>query len=100
MLSYLINLRLSHDLLPLIHIYVYRPESANRWVPVESASKSTVLPEGLPRPTWLPEKPVRLLVRKHRPFYRSPLRIVSPGERISSRDAEEDQRWFLHGLFG
>jgi len=21
-------------------------------------------------------------------------------ERVSSRDAEEEQRWFLHGLFG
>jgi hypothetical protein len=101
-------------------------------MPVASASKSTVLPEGFPRPTWLLEKPVRLLIRKHRPFYGSPLRMVSPGERIeagwfdgelvtrdyfvaqgedqscfwiyrervSSRDAEEDQRWFLHGLFG
>ncbi|MGF6768632.1 protein ImuB [Paraburkholderia sp. GAS199] len=110
----------------------YRPEIANRWVPVASASKGTTLPEGLPRPTWLLENPVRLLMRKHRPFYGSPLRMVSPGERIeagwfdgelmtrdyfvaqgdeqscfwiyrervSSRDAEDDPRWFLHGLFG
>ncbi|WP_208866289.1 Y-family DNA polymerase [Paraburkholderia lacunae] len=110
----------------------YRPEIANRWVPVGSASKSTTPPEALPRPTWLLEKPVRLLMRKHRPFYGSPLRLVSPGERIeagwfdgelmtrdyfvaqgedqscfwiyrervSSRDAEEEPRWFLHGLFG
>lgn len=110
----------------------YRPEIANRWVPVASASKGTALPHGLPRPTWLLEKPVRLLMRQHRPFYGSPLRMVSPGERIesgwfdgelmtrdyfvaqgvdqscfwiyrervSSRDAEDDQRWFLHGLFG
>jgi protein ImuB len=110
----------------------YRPEIANRWVPAASTSKSAPLPEGFPRPTWLLEKPVRLLMRKHRPFYGSPLRMASPGERIeagwfdgelvtrdyfvaqgedqsccwiyrervSSRDAEEDQRWFLHGLFG
>ncbi|WP_244745258.1 Y-family DNA polymerase [Paraburkholderia sp. DD10] len=110
----------------------YRPEIANRWVPLGSTSESTRLPKALPRPTWLLEKPVRLLMRKHRPFYGSPLRLVSPGERIesgwfdgelvtrdyfvaqgddqscfwiyrermSSRDAEEEPRWFLHGLFG
>jgi protein ImuB len=110
----------------------YRPEIANRWVPVASTSKSTELPKGFPRPTWLLDNPVRLLMRQHRPFYGSPLRMVSPGERIeagwfdgelvtrdyfvaqgddqscfwiyrervSSRDAEDDQRWFLHGMFG
>ena len=90
------------------------------------------LPEALPRPTWMLATPVRLLTRQHRPFYGSPLRVVSPAERIesgwfdgelvtrdyfvaeaddksyywiyrervSSRDAEEGPRWFLHGLFG
>jgi protein ImuB len=110
----------------------YRPEIANRWVPVSQAEKKIALPEGLPRPTWMLATPVRLLIRQHRPFYGSPLRMVSPGERIeagwfdgelvtrdyfvaqaddrscywiyrervSSRDAEEEPRWFLHGLFG
>ncbi|ANB77697.1 DNA polymerase [Paraburkholderia phytofirmans OLGA172] len=110
----------------------HRPEVANRWVPVAHKAKQEELPEGLPRPTWMLDNPVRLLMRQHRPFYGSPLRMVSPGERIeagwfdgelvtrdyyvaqaedtsfywiyrervSSRDAEEEQRWFLHGLFG
>ncbi|MEM5385424.1 DNA polymerase Y family protein [Paraburkholderia phymatum] len=110
----------------------YRPEIANRWVPVSHAEKKMQLPKGLPRPTWMLATPVRLLMRQHRPFYGSPLKMVSPGERIeagwfdgafvtrdyfvmqgedrscywvyreriSSRDAEEEPRWFLHGLFG
>ena len=110
----------------------YRPEVANRWVPVSQAVQKTALPADLPRPTWMLATPVRLLMRQHRPFYGSPLRIMSPAERIeagwfdgelvtrdyfvaqaddrscywiyrervSSRDAEEEQRWFLHGLFG
>ncbi|MFM0078743.1 DNA polymerase Y family protein [Paraburkholderia sediminicola] len=110
----------------------HRPEVANRWVPVTTKLKQELLPLGLPRPTWMLDNPVRLLMRQHRPFYGSPLRMVSPGERIeagwfdgelvtrdyfvaqaedqncywiyreraSSRHAEEDQRWFLHGLFG
>ncbi|WP_256701980.1 DNA polymerase Y family protein [Burkholderia sp. SRS-W-2-2016] len=110
----------------------HRPEIANRWMPVTHRAKLDALPQGLPRPTWMLDTPVRLLMRQHRPFYGSPLRMVSPGERIesgwfdgelvtrdyfvaqaddqscywiyrervSSRDAEEEQRWFLHGLFG
>jgi protein ImuB len=110
----------------------HRPEIANRWVPVSQAVRKITLPDSLPRPTWMLATPVRLLMRQHRPFYGSPLKMVSPGERIeagwfdgelvtrdyfvaqaedrscywiycervSSRDAEEDQRWFLHGLFG
>lgn len=129
----------------------YRPEVANRWMPLggpypktkisssqgspRSLPQGSVqgsLPEGLPRPTWMLATPVRLLMRAHRPFYGSPLRLVSPAERIeagwfdgelvardyfvaeaddksyywiyrervSSRDADEGPRWFLHGLFG
>jgi protein ImuB len=110
----------------------YRPEIANRWVPVGDREKKIALPEGLPRPTWMLETPVRLLMRENRPFYGSSLRLASPAERIeagwfddglitrdyyvaqaedrscywiylervSSRAAEAEQRWFLHGLFG
>ncbi|MGF6724783.1 protein ImuB [Paraburkholderia sp. GAS41] len=110
----------------------HRPEVANRWVPVSQAAQKTALPESLPRPTWMLVVPMRLLMRQHRPFYNSSLRIMSPAERIeagwfdgelvtrdyfvaqaddrscywiyreriSSRDAEEEPRWFLHGLFG
>jgi protein ImuB len=62
----------------------YRPEMANRWVPVGDVEKKTALPQGLPRPTWLLEMPVRLLMRQNRPFYGSPLRKVSRAERIEA----------------
>jgi protein ImuB len=62
----------------------YRPEVANRWVPVHERVKALPVPDAMPRPTWLLEKPVRLLMRQHRPFYGSPLKIVSPGERIEA----------------
>lgn len=110
----------------------YRPEIANRWAPLAEPRTKGALPEGLPRPTWMLAAPVRLLTRAHRPFYGSPLRVVSPAERIeagwfdgelvtrdyfvaeaddksyywiyrervSSREADEGPRWFLHGLFG
>ncbi|WP_423194581.1 Y-family DNA polymerase [Cupriavidus sp. H18C2] len=62
----------------------YRPEVANSWVPaVGKAPRPTPLPP-LPRPTWLLDKPIALLMRDHRPFYGSPLRIVSPPERIEA----------------
>ena len=110
----------------------YRPEVANRWVPVSQVANDITFPDNLPRPTWMLATPVRLLMRQHRPIYGSPLRMMSPAERIeagwfdgelvtrdyfvaqavdrscywiyreriSSRDAEEAPRWFLHGLFG
>ncbi len=110
----------------------YRPEVANRWVPVSQGAPKIALPDSLPRPTWMLATPLRLLMRQHRPFYGSSLRLMSPAERIeagwfdgqlvtrdyfvaqaedrscywiyleriSSRDAEEAPRWFLHGLFG
>jgi protein ImuB len=78
------------------------------------------------RPFWLLEKPIALLVRDHRPFYGSALKLISGPERIECgwwddafavRDyfvaqgaeaalywvyrerADEEARWFLHGLF-
>lgn len=108
----------------------HRPEHANRWVPVQDEAKPTIPPVGLPRPTWLLDEPVRLMVKNHRPFYGSPLKLVSTGERIEAgwhdrelvtRDyyvaeaadkscywiyrerpsvTSEEVRWFLHGLFG
>jgi protein ImuB len=114
----------------------YRPEQANAWVPVpqkvrESARHAGMPPDtaSLPRPTWLLAKPIALLVRNHRPFYGSPLRMASAPERIEAgwwngpetRDyfiaegqdhtlywvyrerlgvGDGEPRWFLHGLFG
>jgi protein ImuB len=114
----------------------YRPEQANAWVSVQEkirpADARAQLPPdmpSLPRPAWLLAKPIALLMRDHRPYYGSPLRIMSTGERIEagwwgqmqtrdyfmaegedrahywlyrerSNDGELSQRWYLHGLFG
>lgn len=114
----------------------YRPEQANAWVPVQQKvsdkARATRLPPdvmALPRPTWLLAKPIALLMRDHRPFYGSPLRMASNPERIEAgwwngpetRDYfiaegqdhtlywvyrerigadDTEPRWYLHGLFG
>jgi protein ImuB len=106
----------------------HRPEQANQWqiahqaIAIEHAEMPTAA-----RPFWLLEQPLPLVVRQHRPFYSSSLRLLSGPERIEAgwwdgalalRDyfvaqAEEgacywiyrerdagSARWFLHGLFG
>jgi len=114
----------------------YRPEAANRWLPVPTKpagrKMGAELPPGLPelpRPGWLLAEPIALLMREHRPFYGSPLKMVSGAERIEAgwwgqsqaRDyfiaegsdhahywvyrervagsADAAPRWYLHGLF-
>ena len=69
----------------------YRPEVANSWVPVqqkvrekERASQMPPDVDSLPRPTWILAKPIALLMRNHRPFYGSPLRMASTPERIEA----------------
>ncbi|QUN32304.1 DNA polymerase Y family protein (plasmid) [Cupriavidus sp. KK10] len=62
----------------------YRPEVANGWQPATEKPGRSPLPPALPRPTWLLGKPVPLLERDHRPFYGSPLHLVSPPERIEA----------------
>ncbi|MQA41524.1 Y-family DNA polymerase [Rugamonas aquatica] len=115
----------------------YRPEQANAWVSVQEkirpADARAQLPPdmpSLPRPAWLLAKPIPLLMRDHRPFYGSPLKIMSTGERIEAgwwstmqtrdyfmaegedfahywlyrertgHEGEQSARWYLHGLFG
>ena len=72
----------------------YRPEVANEWVPVQHAGASRGGASGgarlppdvasLPRPSWLLAKPIALLMRNHRPFYGSPLKVASTPERIEA----------------
>lgn len=69
----------------------YRPEVANSWVPVqqkvrekERASQMPPDVDSLPRPTWILAKPIALLMRNHRPFYGSPLKMASTPERIEA----------------
>lgn len=62
----------------------HRPEDAARWVPITDSVRATAPLVSLPRPAWLLEMPLQLMTRNHRPFYGTPLRLVSPGERIES----------------
>ncbi|MCW5297883.1 DNA polymerase Y family protein [Herbaspirillum lusitanum] len=62
----------------------YRPEQANRWVPVMATATSLDHRPLPPRPTWLLEQPVVLPLRAHRPYYGARLRPVSPPERIEA----------------
>jgi protein ImuB len=69
----------------------YRPELANVWVPVHQQIRAAVraaqMPPdvlSLPRPSWLLAKPIALLMRNHRPFYGSPLKMASTPERIEA----------------
>jgi protein ImuB len=68
----------------------YRPEVANRWQS-EAAVTGNASDVPLPRPVWLLDQPLRLPVREHRPWHGSPLRMVSPVERIEAG-------WFDEGL--
>ncbi|HZX28601.1 MAG TPA: DNA polymerase Y family protein [Telluria sp.] len=62
----------------------YRPELANVWVPVQMKLRPAAARAQLPRPAWLLAKPIALLMRDHRPFYGSPLKMVSTPERIEA----------------
>ncbi|MFA9217489.1 MAG: DNA polymerase Y family protein [Sphingomonadaceae bacterium] len=104
----------------------YRPEVCNSWQPATSkrpAQPGAEILEG--RPFWLLPKPIALLMRDERPFYGSPLRIVSGPERLeagwwndqtAARDyyiaqgsdascywiyleRTTNARWYLHGLY-
>jgi protein ImuB len=107
----------------------YRPELGNGWISatLPDRPREADFPEAIERPFWLLEKPVALLMRDHRPFYGSPLKLIRGPERIecgwwddatAERDyfiaqgteaacywvyrqrSGNDVQWFLHGLFG
>jgi protein ImuB len=116
------------NVLQAVPLADYRPEQANRWLPLHEKAKPQLPPDAgsLPRPAWLLARPVALLMRDNRPFYGSPLKIVSNPERIEAGWWSESQardyfiaegldhahywifrerlgaevKWFLHGLFG
>lgn len=62
----------------------YRPEQANRWVPVTHAANALDERPLPPRPAWLLAQPIALSMRQHRPYYGSRLQPVSPPERIEA----------------
>jgi protein ImuB len=108
----------------------HRPEVCNAWVPAtDKPAKKSIEREALERPFWILPQPVALLMRNERPFYGSPLMLISGPERIEAgwwndKTAERDYfiaqgmdascywiflermqqgtqaaRWFLHGLY-
>jgi protein ImuB len=104
----------------------YRPEIGIRWLPASSSGAKPVRPPDADRPFWLLENPLSLMMRDNRPFYGSPLKILTAPERIETgwwdancavRDyfiaqgadqacywiyrerVGEEVQWFLHGLF-
>ena len=62
----------------------HRPEVANRWLPLSDQTKATAAPTHLRRPLWLLNKPIALMMRQHRPYYGSPLRLMSQAERVEA----------------
>ena len=66
----------------------YRPEVANCWISVMQVRKplrlTTQASNMMNRPTWLLPQALALPMRQHRPCYGSPLKILSPAERIEA----------------
>lgn len=62
----------------------HRPEVSNAWVPAAGPSPRSrcATPAFAERPFWMLEQPIELMVREHRPVFRSPLRLVRGPERI------------------
>lgn len=106
----------------------HRPELANAWHAADHQRRRQRPAESnlLQRPFWLLQTALPLMLRENRPFYGSPLRLLSGPERIEcgwwdgaaavrdyfiAEGAEaacywiyrerrgDDVQWFLHGLF-
>lgn len=85
----------------------HRPEVANKWVPIHEKVRQTALADqftpnltSILRPTWLLVKPIPLLMRNHRPFYGSPLRMVAGPERVEAGwwgDTATRDYWIAEG---
>ncbi len=105
----------------------HRPEVSNAWMPASEGKLAAAAAKGsIARPFWMLDQPIALVLRDHRPFYGSPLKLISGPERIECgwwdgmlavRDyfvaqgaesacywiyrerADQEACWFLHGLF-
>lgn len=69
----------------------HRPEVANSWTTVQEKVRAADMAKQLPpdigsmlQPTWLLAKPIALLMRNHRPYYTSPLRMIQGPERVEA----------------
>ncbi|MPS29788.1 MAG: DNA polymerase Y family protein [Alcaligenaceae bacterium] len=106
----------------------HRPETANHWqpaLPPSRAAPQDSAPDA-ERPLWLLAHPIALVLRRNRPYYGTPLRLLRGPERLESgwwdgapvsRDyfvaesedgirywlyldqALDEPRWYLHGLY-
>lgn len=123
----LLTARLGRDnVLSPASLHDHRPEVCNAWLPATGKlKKESEEDEMIERPFWILPKPIPLLLREHRPFYGSPLKLIDGPERveagwwndqIAARDyfiaqagdascywiyleRSGDARWFLHGLY-
>lgn len=102
------------------HLFVAPPANAQASLDLPDSALSSQ-----PRPVWMLDKPLRLMVRDQRPIYRRPLKMLTRTERIEAgwwdgnrveRDyyiAADDRghmfwvyrerlggEWYLQGLFG
>jgi protein ImuB len=71
----------------------HRPEAMGRWQPA-----SQVLPRGVwpaapagPQPTWLLDRPLKLLVRQHRPLYQGELQLLLGPQRVEGGWWDRDE---------
>lgn len=62
----------------------HRPDVSNGWAPAGAQPHSTSLMSSSARPFWILQNPIELVVRDHRPFYGSPLKMLQGPERIES----------------
>lgn len=115
----------SENVLAPAVVHDHRPEVRNAWLPLAMLGRRGERGPAQEQPFWLLPKPIPLLVRGDRPFYQSPLKMVSGPERVeagwwndqlAARDyyvAQADDatcywiylervvngHWHLHGIF-
>ena len=72
----------------------HRPEAMGRWQPGTQAlpreAAWPVAPAG-PQPTWLLDRPLKLLVRQHRPLYQGELQLLLGPQRVEGGWWDRDE---------
>lgn len=71
----------------------HRPEAMGRWQPSAQALPRGAWPEqpAGPQPTWLLARPLRLLVRQHRPIYQGELQLLLGPQRVEGGWWDRDE---------
>lgn len=71
----------------------HRPEAMGRWQPAAQALPREAwlaAPAG-PQPTWLLDRPLKLLVRQHRPLYQGELQLLLGPQRVEGGWWDRDE---------